>query len=216
MLYLNFHGVGEPGRGIGGAERTVWLNDCLFADMLRLAVGREDVGLSFDDGNLSDLVVALPCLQRLGLRAEFFVCAGRIGQVGYLGASELRMLCEAGMSVGSHGWAHLRWHGLTSAELHTEIIEAKDRIEQTLGQPVQAAACPFGSYGRRALAMLHEAGFTRVYTSDRGLALPTGWLRPRNAICMHDTLASVSRLLDGTASKSGPFTALKRLLKRWR
>ena len=142
--------------------------------------------LTFDDGNKSDVTVALPELIRRGLRAEFFVCPGRFGAPGFVDADDVRGLRDAGMSLGSHGMDHVPWRKLGEPAINREIVQAKQLLEATIRAPVETAACPFGAYDRRTLRTLRDAGFTRVYTSDRGWAGAHEWLVPRNTMCRWD------------------------------
>ena len=49
-----------------------------------------EILITFDDGNVSDLTIALPELLKNGLRAEFFVCAGRLNDPNYLDEAGIR------------------------------------------------------------------------------------------------------------------------------
>src|SRR5215472_1788339 len=44
------------------------------------------VGITFDDGCETDLLVAAPLLKKLGFGATFYVTSGRVGQNGYMSA----------------------------------------------------------------------------------------------------------------------------------
>ena len=74
-LALCFHGVGAPRRELEPGEATCWLEPAQFEEMLDEVVGAPDVLITFDDGNKSDLDVAMPLLLRRGLVGTFFVIA---------------------------------------------------------------------------------------------------------------------------------------------
>jgi len=179
---LTFHGLGAPGSTILEMERRYWLAEVAFDRILDRAMLWSDACITFDDGNLSDFTVALPQLLKRQLHGNFFVLAGRLNSPGYLGSHELRQLLAAGMEIGSHGMHHRSWRRLPEGDLRQEIVDAKARLEDLLGIPITQAACPFGEYGRAALRMLADAGFQRVYTSDRGWAKSSAWLQPRNTV----------------------------------
>ena len=141
---LNFHCVGRPKRALADGEDGVRVDRQQFAEILDVVAGRDDVRLTFDDGNRSDVAEALPELLRRGLRAEFFVCAGRFGTPEFVDEHDLRELHRAGMSVGSHGMDHVPWRGLGPSAIEHEIVRAKERLEDVLQAPVENAACPFG------------------------------------------------------------------------
>ena len=48
--------------------------------------------LSFDDGNSSDVEIALPALRERGLPRRFFVVAGRLDRPGSLSRDDVREL----------------------------------------------------------------------------------------------------------------------------
>jgi peptidoglycan/xylan/chitin deacetylase (PgdA/CDA1 family) len=216
VIVLNFHGVGPLDRELADGEADVCIDRELFAEILDVVAGRTDVRLTFDDGNRSDVAAALPELTRRGLNAEFFICAGRFGTPAFVDESDIRALREAGMGIGSHGMDHVPWRRLDAPAIEREIAAAKRRLEDALGAPVDTAACPFGAYDRRTLQALRSAGFTRVYTSDRGRADAEEWLAPRNTVRRSDTAEAVERLLDGSSAGVTPVDRAKRLLKQWR
>jgi len=215
LIILSFHGIGEPARGIAPDESEPWVREHRFREMLDAVRAVSMVKLTFDGGHASDVEVALPALVSRGLRGEFFVCANRIGQEGYLSRSDLQVLRDSGMEIGTLGMRHLAWHGLGDEALREETVTAKDMIEDQLGAMVTAAACPFGSYDRRVLASLRAAGYMRVYTADGGPADPRAWLQPRNTVGTKDTASSVAGLV-ARRGGAGPWRAITSTIRRWR
>ena len=76
-INLTFHGIGEPQRPLETNEAAVWVSRDRFLSLLDAVVGREDVRITIDDGNASDVEQVLPALRERGLSATFFVVAGR-------------------------------------------------------------------------------------------------------------------------------------------
>ena len=129
--------------------------------------GRLRPEISFDDGNLSDWRYALPLLQKAGLRAHFFITAGWTGQrAGFMADAELRALHAAGMTVGAHGWSHKLLTACSDAELRVELIDAKARLEDALGAPIEAMSLPGGRFNGRVLRACREAGYRAVFSSE--------------------------------------------------
>lgn len=210
-LILNFHGIGEPWEGVPAAERRYWcptVDWIELADAIAVTGAREGVRieLTFDDGNVSDIEVALPALLERGLRATFFVCAGRLGLPRYLGAQDLRDLRSAGMGVGSHGFDHVDLRRLDPAALRREAAESREALQATGVGAVEEFALPFGSYDRRVLRQLR--GYRRILTSDRGLAA-SGRLVPRESYVRGWRPADVVRM--ATAGESWWGRGLRRL-----
>lgn len=200
VVTLTVHGIGPAGHAFDPGEERVWVGIGQFERVLDAVAGRSDVRITFDDGNASDLDIALPRLLERGLTAEFFVLAGLLGQPGRLDRDGVRELHRAGMRIGSHGWAHRDWRRLTPEQAHEEIVKAQDVLSEIVGEPVTRVAIPFGSYDGRVLARLRRARVTRAYTSDGGRSRRGAWLQARTSL-RHDLDAAwISSVLDGTPS----------------
>jgi peptidoglycan/xylan/chitin deacetylase (PgdA/CDA1 family) len=210
-INLTFHGVGDPPRPLEPDEADVWVSRGALAAVLDAVAGRDDVHITFDDGNASDLEYALPALAERGLHATFFVVAGRLDTPGFLDAAGVRALAGAGMAIGCHGMRHRPWRTLDDGALREELLDARRRLEDVVQRPVTAAGCPFGSYDRRVLGALRKAGFERVYTSDKGAAHANQWLQARTSIGEHGTLDSILSPRRPTLGRQA-----KLAVKRWR
>lgn len=221
-LVLNLHGIGPAPLGVSAGERHYWCGVERFEALLDsvqplVAETGLPIEITFDDGNLSDATIALPALAKRGLRASFFVCAGRIGQPGYVDASALRELLAAGMAVGSHGWQHVDWRRCDDAALQRETQGALDTLADLIGYRVGAVGVPFGSYDRRVLRQLRRCGVRTVFTSDGGRAATADWLVPR---CSWSSAWSGSELKRIAARSDGILMRgrcrMVRMLKRLR
>lgn len=182
---INFHGIGEPLRELEPGEADYWLSRDRFLTILdRIASHpeRQGISITFDDGNASDLLIAAPELRRRGLRAEFFVLAGRIGKAGSLSASDIRALITMEMRIGSHGVAHRDWTRLSAGELHYELAASKEQLEGICGCPVNAASMPFGWYNAAVLKEIRNTGYSAAYSSGGGSAEVSEFLKPRNSM----------------------------------
>ena len=205
-----FHGIGTPGRRLEPGEARLWLSRAAFCAVLDriAAMGPQAPVLSFDDGNASDLAIALPELERRGLRAIFFLLAGRLGRPGSLAPADVGALARAGMTIGLHGAAHRDWRRLDAAGRQAEFRAARARLAELAGAPVTLAAAPFGRYDRRVVRWLRAEGFAALYTSDRGLASERDFLRPRNCVERDMDAVALTRCLHGRLS---PLRRLRRL-----
>ncbi|MCR2785009.1 polysaccharide deacetylase family protein [Microbacterium sp. zg.B96] len=173
------------------------MTEKVFLEVLDVLVEHPAVGLSFDDGNRSDAEIALPALHERGLSATFFALAGRLDEPASLRASDLRELRGAGMTIGSHGWDHVSWRGLSSTDAQRELVDARLALEEASGTVITEAALPLGRYDRTLLVRLKAAGYRAVYTSDRFPAREHGWLRARYSVTAEDTAASVLSVAAG-------------------
>lgn len=216
IINLCFHGIGVCATEREPGESRYWISETVFTGVLDEVAGRPDVQLSFDDGNKSDVRVALPELVARGLRASFFALAGRLDDPASLNAAELGRLRESGMTIGSHGWAHVPWRGLDPEAGHREFVLARRVLEQASSGPVETAALPLGRYDRRVLGGLRRAGYRTVFTSDRFPALSNAWLQARYSITATDTPASVRALLSGSRIPAWALGSAKCVAKRIR
>jgi peptidoglycan/xylan/chitin deacetylase (PgdA/CDA1 family) len=217
ILNFTFHGIGEPPAAVGAEERDVWLSEADFlASLGAIRHLSTKSTVSFDDGNASDLEIALPALLERCMKATFFVVADRLDKPGYLSAADLRTLREAGMTIGLHGMHHQRWRGLSDRQLDEEISVAQGVLEAEAGAALDLAACPFGAYDRRVLGRLERAGVRTVFTSDGGWAAGGAWLQARNTLRAGDGAPAVAAIAaaDGTADRTRH--RLKTMVKRWR
>ncbi|MEU0571008.1 polysaccharide deacetylase family protein [Nonomuraea sp. NPDC005983] len=197
IVNLTVHGIGETTRQLDPGEDATWVSVAQFEQVLDAVAGRPGIRITFDDGNASDVEIALPRLLERGLTAEFFVLAGLLGKPGRLTRDGVRELAKAGMPVGSHGWAHRDWRRIDERAAVQELADAHRVIADLTGQPVSRVAIPFGSYDRRVLRRLRHAGVTRAYTSDSGRADPDAWLQARNSL-VHDLDAGwIEQVLNG-------------------
>ena len=194
-INLCFHGIGAPAREREPGEARYWVSQELFLRVLDEVRLSHSINLSFDDGNKSDVSIALPALQERGLRATFFPLAGRLEDPDSVGASDLQLLRSAGMTVGSHGWAHVPWRGLDADGLRRELVEARAVLTDASAGSIDAAALPLGRYDRALLGQLQDCGYATVFTSDRFPASPGRWLQPRYSVTANDNLDSIRDII---------------------
>ena len=211
MINLCFHGIGAPERELEADEAQFWVEQEQFEALVDAAGDLEEVRLTFDDGNHSDIAVALPALRDRGLTASFFVVAGRLEEPGSLSAADVATLARAGMTIGTHGMRHRPWRSLDEAGYGEELDEARTILAAAAGTPIEEAACPFGAYDRRTLGALKKRGYARVYTVDRRPAAPKDWLQARYVIQRSDTPDSVRAF-----GHDSFLLAAKTAAKRWR
>jgi peptidoglycan/xylan/chitin deacetylase (PgdA/CDA1 family) len=201
VVVLTVHGIGPALRPLDPGEDGTWVTVEQFEQVLDAVVGRTDVRLTFDDGNVSDVEIGLPRLLERGLLAEFFVLAGLLGEPGRLNAADVRKLHDAGMRVGSHGWAHRDWRRIDPSLQAQEFRDSRRALGELTGRSVSRVAIPFGSYDRHVLRHLRRTGVTRVYTSDGGRARPDSWLQARTSLHADIGPEWIRSVLDGRPSR---------------
>ena len=135
------------------------------------------LSITFDDGYLDNIQVAVPILRRLQLPATFFVTTGFIGsqttppwdrdlprQPGWMSWDDLRALRAQGFEIGSHTDSHLDMARADPENVRADLELSRQKLIGALGaSAVRLFAYPFGGpehISRRALELVREAGFT--------------------------------------------------------
>ena len=213
---LCFHGVGSCTAEREAGESRYWMAEDEFLRVIDIVAESTDVAISFDDGNRSDVDIALPALRERGLRATFFPVAGRLSDPASLSPADLIGLREAGMQIGSHGWTHIPWRGLSAEAAQRELIAARDALTEASGGDITEAALPLGEYDRMALHRLRAAGYHAVYTSDRFPFRQRAWMRARYSVTAHDTAQTVQRIVHGRPGLAEARNVAASLVKRYR
>jgi peptidoglycan/xylan/chitin deacetylase (PgdA/CDA1 family) len=126
------------------------------------------VCVTFDDGKLSDLAVAVPILQEAGAEATFFIIPGWLGHTNILAPSQVRDIAACGMEVGAHSMTHPFMTELDDAALDREAEGSRRFLEDLLGSAVESFSYPYGDVdGRVREAVLH-AGYLAACGTRRG------------------------------------------------
>ena len=203
------HGIGAADRALEPGEEVFWLSRERFCDALDRIVemGAAAPRITFDDGNASDIDIALPELRARGLTATFFLLTSRLGQPGSLTPADVTTLAGAGHTIGLHGADHVDWRRLDGAGRAREYQAARDMLRDLSGQSVDDAAAPFGFYNRQVVADLQGLGFRALHTSDRGPANNGQFIRPRN--CVEGPMNDAA-LDDALWGRVRPLRALRR------
>ena len=216
IINLCFHGIGSIDHEREDGESQYWVTADRFLRILDEVGESGDVRLSFDDGNRSDVAVALPALSERALSASFFALAGRLDDPASLSPSDLRDLRGAGMTIGSHGWTHTPWRGLSDDEARRELVDARTALVEASGGEIEDAALPLGRYDRKLLGRLGRIGYRTVYTSDRLPARSSAWLQARYSVTAHDTVESVRSVIKHRAGVRDARNLLVHAVKRLR
>lgn len=211
-VYLCLHGLGPPPRRVLGPERPYWLSAKRFAEIINLAqkydTATRSIWFTFDDGNKSDVSVALPILRMHGCRALFFVSSKMIGDPDYMDAADIVRLRDAGMIIGSHGVDHVRWTTLRVGELVNQVRTSIEVVSGIVGGPINSVAPPFGAYNRHVLRVLKEIGVSKVFTTDDREARSDAWMKPRFTVTTETSLEEIEMRFSGSVQRA-------RRLRNW-
>jgi peptidoglycan/xylan/chitin deacetylase (PgdA/CDA1 family) len=135
-------------------------------------IGREQrsrtpLFLTFDDGGVSAHTHIAPMLEERGWRGHFFVTTDRIGQPGFLDASQIRDLSERGHVIGSHSCSHPpRISACSPAELRREWTDSVAALASIVNRDVTVASVPGGFYSAAVGRAAAAAGIQVLFTSE--------------------------------------------------
>ncbi len=205
-LILNFHGIGSPDRPYEAGEEPYWISEEQFTSFLDFAQSASTpIKITFDDGNGSDFSIAVPELRQRGIKATFFVLAGKLDQAGYLSSCQaVEIDTDPLFLIGSHGMDHQPWPELSQDELLRETAHSQQILSQLCGRPITEVGLPFGRYDRRTLKRLIEQGYKTIYSSDGSPRFtsdnPIPRFSPRKTTSLSD-LRTLVRNGDSVASR---------------
>ena len=123
--------------------------------------------ITMDDAWVSLLTRAWPIFKETGLRPIAYVVAEfpTYGtKTDYLVWDQLRALVAEGMWVGCHSFGHVSLYHLPADELHHEVFDGRQEIEQQLGVTLDSFSYPYGADGDTVVAEVQAAGFTSAVT----------------------------------------------------
>ena len=138
--------------------------------------------VTVDDGWLDGLTIAAPLLERLGVRATFYVCPGWLDRGGHplVAGDAGRLLDAAGarelherMEIASHTMSHPDLRELGDAELAAELSGSRAAVEELTGAPCRTLAYPYGAFDDRVERAARAAGYELAYTWATGRHRPT-------------------------------------------
>jgi len=146
---------------------------------------RRSITISFDDGFLNNLTVALPILIKYDIPATIFV-VGSIEKEGnqaiqlrpwadhsfekieswrMLDPGTLKALASSELiTIGSHGYDHVKLTKIESYDgLVNNLRESKKTLEKIIKKPVKMLAFPYGDYDDYIVSHARRIGYTHFY-----------------------------------------------------
>ena len=132
--------------------------------------------LTFDDGWRDALTTVAPLLNRLGLRATFFICPGGFGnhhprfgeEATVITAAEARALHDAGMELASHSVSHPDLRECSDSDLKAELVGSRAAVEAITGERCLTLAYPTGLHDARVERAAADAGYQLAFACESG------------------------------------------------
>jgi peptidoglycan/xylan/chitin deacetylase (PgdA/CDA1 family) len=144
-----------------------------WSDGAKLPPGKPIV-LTFDNGYHSQYTQALPVLRRLGWVAdENIQLTGLPPSQGGMTPAQVRALVDAGWELDTQGMSHADLATAGPAELHYQIVTARNILRREYRVPVNWFCYPSGQYNPTVVAALRAAGYVGSTTVVPGWAGPS-------------------------------------------
>ncbi len=130
----------------------------------------KSIGITFDDGFISDYIIAYPILKQFGIQGTFFVNVKNIGLPGYCNMGQLSEMAKNGMKICSHGLRHKYLIQMTKNEAYQEMYESKLRLEDALSLEIDGYAPVGGHYKKWMVAAAEKIGYKLFATMIPGIS----------------------------------------------
>lgn len=128
--------------------------------------------LTFDDGYVDLIEVALPILMEQGFPATVFVTTGWLRDAGRHAAGtplgctlswlQLAELSTAGIEIAAHSHSHAQLDQISDAQLRGELAGSQHLLEDRLGRAVNSLAYPYGYSSKRVRTVAREIGYLQA------------------------------------------------------
>ena len=73
------------------------------------------------------------------------------------------------LSAAAHGCSHVPLTSIDTAYAKQELVNARQRLEAALGQPISGIAYPNGNYDETVVQLARQVGYRIGFTTQRGL-----------------------------------------------
>lgn len=138
------------------------------------------VVITFDDGYADFHEIALPVLDRLGLRSTLFVTSGWVRDAGPQAAgrpldrtlswSQIREAAGHGVEIAGHSHSHPQLDQIPDRELREELRRNKALLEERIDRPVRTMAYPYGYSSARVRRAVSETGYQAACAVNNAVA----------------------------------------------
>ncbi len=183
-VILLYHSVGnDTARSVPVpkfAQQMEWLLEHFQVVRLCDLPGAEKESIAcvtFDDGYRDNYEVVLPVLERLGIRATFFITAGFLGKMfpafdgsfPMMTSDQVKDLASQGHEIGAHTMTHPKLTKVSLEKAAAEIYNSRTFLEDLIGSKIDSFAYPKGLCNNAIKNLTQENGFRLAVTTRPGL-----------------------------------------------
>ena len=134
------------------------------------------IAVTFDDGYADFFTNAFPLLEKYGIPATLFVCAGHVerqalgNHLPLLSWEQIRALQHSGLiEIGSHALTHQTLTRLSREDAATEIAASRAIIGHQCGISPCCFAYPKGQFNLTVVQLVEQAGYQAAVTVEAHL-----------------------------------------------
>ena len=135
-----------------------------------LPLPKKSVVLTFDDGYVDNLTIAMPLLEKYHMRGNVFAISNWLGKENKwenfgkaptltMNQEQLLQWQAAGHYVGCHTCNHPFLSKIAPVDLTQELTASKAKLECILQRPVDCICYPYGDFSQEVLQAVRQAGF---------------------------------------------------------
>lgn len=161
------------------------------------------VALTFDDGpNAQNTPPVIEALRKTGTVATFFNCGGVIDA----NAPLIRQLHDMGNPIENHTWNHPHLQTLSRADVHTQLTQTSEKIEQTVGVYPSMIRPPYSEWSNdvrdEAVAMnssiinFDVMGYDWERNATQVHDAVLTWTRGGSIVLLHDLQGSTAQAIE--------------------
>jgi len=132
------------------------------------SIVNDTVVLTFDDGHISNYLIAFPILVEFGFTASFYVVSEWIGTDSFMTARQIAEMHEAGMEIGSHTASHRYLSDLPENDMLLELNESKQALERICDGAIFGLAYPGGHFNEKTIKVSKECGYEYAMSCQVG------------------------------------------------
>lgn len=168
------------------------------------------ISFTFDDFPRSAFTVGGRILNRYGMAGTYYVAGGltdtQENGVPCHALSDIKNAIESGHEIGSHGYAHLRYSNLLSAEIEADLAKNEQFLANISGgaRP-KSFSYPFGALKLRTKRQLssHFTTLRGIYPGINGKSADLGCLRANSIYSCRTNEREIQQLIKKTAITHG-------------
>lgn len=147
----------------------------------RFDKGNKFVVLTFDDGYEDNYRVMFPILKEFGAKAVIFLLSeskynewdvnnphNPEKRFDLMSEEQVKEMAAYGVEFGAHTKTHPYLSSLPIEEAREQIVQCKQKLEQTYGQQFITFAYPYGDLNDEVKSEVRQAGFTFAVSTDSG------------------------------------------------